>query len=46
MAAETLTLAKHKGGLTGVAFSPDGYKIVSASWDRTTKIWDGTPPSE
>ena len=25
-------------------FSPDGSKIVSGSWDKTIKVWDGAPP--
>ena len=34
----------HSGNVTSVAFSPDGTKIVSGSYDRTNKDWDsGTP---
>ena len=30
----------HSGYITSVAFSPDGTKIVSGSWDKTIKVWD------
>jgi hypothetical protein len=30
----------HSGGVTAVAYSPDGRRIVSGSSDNTTRIWD------
>jgi WD40 repeat protein len=30
----------HSSVITSVAFSPDGTKIVSGSWDKTIKVWD------
>jgi hypothetical protein len=30
----------HSGRITSVAFSPDGTKIVSGSWDKTIKVWE------
>jgi len=32
----------HSSMITSVAFSPDGTKIVSGSYDQTIKIWDST----
>ena len=30
----------HSSIITSVAFSPDGTKIVSGSYDKTIKVWD------
>ena len=30
----------HSQYITSVAFSPDGTKIVSGSYDQTIKVWD------
>jgi WD40 repeat protein len=32
--------AGHAGAVTAVAFSPDGWRLVSASTDQTLKVWD------
>lgn len=34
------TLEGHTGAVVDAAFSPDGTKIVTASWDKTARIWD------
>jgi WD40 repeat protein len=34
------TLQAHSGWVTGVAFSADGLRLASGSWDQTVKFWD------
>ena len=34
----------HSNVITSVAFSPDGTKIVSGSYDKTIKVWDSGAP--
>ena len=38
--APLTVLAGHGDVVYGAAYSPDGARIVTASWDRTARIWD------
>jgi WD40 repeat protein len=35
---ETLTLKGHTDSVSSVAFSPDGKRLASGSWDQTVKV--------
>ena len=35
-----LTLSGHTGAVTSVAFSPGGQTLISASTDKSIKLWD------
>ncbi|EMD30672.1 hypothetical protein CERSUDRAFT_145846, partial [Gelatoporia subvermispora B] len=35
-----LQMSGHAGEVYSVAFSPDGTRVVSGSWDRAVRIWD------
>jgi WD40 repeat protein/serine/threonine protein kinase len=43
---EHLTLAGHKGGVTALAFAPDGQRLVTGVTDGTTHVWDTTTGRE
>ncbi|HEX2066138.1 MAG TPA: hypothetical protein VHI93_04925, partial [Candidatus Thermoplasmatota archaeon] len=42
----TLTLKGHASHVYGVAFSPDGKRIVSGSGDMTVRVWDAITGGE
>jgi len=37
---EIASLNGHQGYVWTAAFSPDGKRIVTASWDKTARVWD------
>ena len=41
-----LTLTGHDGGVRSVAYSPDGRRTVSASFDQTAKVWNAEAGTE
>jgi hypothetical protein len=38
--AKIHSLEDHTNAVTSAVFSPDGARIVTASWDKTAKVWD------
>ena len=43
---ELLTLRGHTDSVRGVAFSPDGKRLATASYDHTAKVWDAESGKE
>jgi WD40 repeat protein len=35
-----MVLNGHEGAVSSAAFSPDGSRIVTASYDKTARLWD------
>ncbi|MHC5540364.1 family 16 glycoside hydrolase, partial [Singulisphaera rosea] len=46
VALESMTLKGHGDRAKESTFSPDGSRIVSASWDSTAKVWDALTGQE
>ena len=44
--SELLTLKRHTGVVSSASFGADGSRIVTASWDRTAKVWDAKTGAE
>jgi DNA-binding beta-propeller fold protein YncE len=41
-----MSLKGHTHGVTSVAWSPDGKRVATASWDHTASVWDAATGQE
>jgi WD40 repeat protein len=39
-------LRGHERGVSSAAFSPEGRRILTVSWDRTARLWDAATGTE
>ena len=44
--SSVLILRGHEGGVTAASFSPDGTRIVTASADKSARVWDAATGKE
>jgi len=46
LCTQQLTFSGHTAAIFGVAFSPDGKRLATASADKTAKVWDAVDGTE
>jgi WD40 repeat protein len=42
---EITAMIGHTAAVNGASFSPDGRRVVTASWDNTARVWDLAGPA-
>jgi len=43
---QEIALLSHNDSVSAISFSPDGKRIATASWDKTSRVWDTTTGKE